>query len=88
MREPPKLLDTVALLNDVPVKRLTLIEPDYASIQALPSGLIGTVVQVYKQEQAFRYLVEFSDSEGCEYAMAILEPNELLVLNSELLIAG
>ena len=40
MREPPRLLDTVTLLNDVPVKRLTLIEPDYASIQVLPSGLM------------------------------------------------
>ena len=88
MKTVPKLLDTVAIVNDIPVERLTLVEPDYVSVQALPRGLIGTVVEVYNRDQEPHYLVEFSDSEGCEYAMAILNANELLVLHAELSVAS
>ncbi len=80
----PQLLDTVALLNDLPIDRLTLVEPAYAAISVLPSGLIGTIVEVYEQEQDQLYRVEFSDRDGCEYALAILKPTEILVLRSEL----
>jgi hypothetical protein len=80
----PKLLDTVALLNDLPVERLTMLEPLYTSIPALPSGLMGAVVEIYQQGQTQVYRVEFSDNQGREYALAILEANEILVLQSEL----
>lgn len=79
----PELLDTVALLNDVPVERLTLLEPPYAAISALPSGLMGAVVEVYQQGLTQMYRVEFSDSQGREYALALLEASELLVLQLE-----
>jgi hypothetical protein len=84
MKQKPKLLDAVALLNTVPVSRLTLIEPEYDRIEQLPSGLVGTIVEVYEQEKGVFYRVEFSDSQGCEYAMAILKAEEFLVLQSEL----
>ncbi|UBF24580.1 DUF4926 domain-containing protein [Kovacikia minuta CCNUW1] len=83
----PKLLDAIALLHDLPVERLTLVEPEYASVKTLPSGLIGTVVEVYESKQGYHYLVEFADSQGCEYAMATLQANELLVLQPELIVA-
>jgi len=81
----PKLLDTVALLHDIPIEQLTLIEPDYTAFTALPSGLVGTIVEVYEQGQDQLYRVEFSDREGCEYALAILKAAEILVLQSELI---
>jgi Domain of unknown function (DUF4926) len=84
MKNPPKLLDSVALLNAVPVNRLTLLEPDYDNIEQLPSGLIGAIVEVYEREDGVFYRVEFSDAQGCEYAMAILRAEEFLVLQSEL----
>lgn len=83
----PKLLDTVALLQDIPAERLTLVEPDYASVTKLPTGLIGTVVEVYDREQTPHYLIEFADSQGREYAMAVLQAHELLVLHPELTFA-
>ncbi|WP_197484876.1 hypothetical protein [Phormidesmis priestleyi] len=47
MSNQPKLLDTVAILNNLLIERLTLVEPDYSSINYLPSGLVGTIVEVY-----------------------------------------
>ena len=79
-----KLLDTVAILNSVPRERLTLVEPDYEAVPSLPSGQVGTVVEVYEKGSRYQYLVEFSDSQGREYAMAILPGDELLVLHYEL----
>ncbi len=84
MKNPPKLLDSVALLSAVPVNRLTLLEPDYDNIEQLPSGLIGAIVEVYERDDDVLYRVEFSDSQGCEYAMAVLRAEEFLVLQSEL----
>jgi len=84
MSNQPKLLDTVAILNNLLIERLTLVEPDYSSINYLPSGLVGTIVEVYQQEQNNHYLVEFADSQGQEYAIAILKPDEFLVLQYEL----
>ena len=82
-----KLLDTVAILKPVPRERLTLVEPDYEGIHSLPSGQVGTVVEVYQKGNCYQYLVEFSDSQGREYAMAILSVDELLVLHYELQVA-
>jgi len=66
--------------------RLTLVEPEYQSIEYLPKGQIGTVVEIDEFEGKFSYLIEFSDHNGCEYAMARLTENELLVLHEELLL--
>jgi hypothetical protein len=82
-----KLLDTVATLNPISVERLTLVEPDYTSIESLPTGLVGTIVEVYTEGQKNQYLVEFSDTEGREYAMAVLESEELLLLQYKLTVA-
>ncbi len=86
----PKLLDTVAILSPLPYDglrptgghRLIQVEPDKLAIEALPIGLIGTVVETYDNPQT--YLIEFSDTEGREYAMAILPANELLVVHMDL----
>lgn len=84
MSNQPQLLDTVAILKTLPIGRSTLVEPDYSSINDLSSGLVGTIVEVYQQEQNNHYLVEFADSQGQEYAIAILKPDEFLVLQYEL----
>jgi hypothetical protein len=76
-----KLFDTVAIINPVPIERLTLVEPNYTSIQNLPAGQVGTVVEVYEETKHCQYLVEFADSQGREYAMATLKEDELLVLH-------
>jgi ribosomal protein S4E len=81
------ILDTVAITNPVTKERLTLVEPEYESIESLPNGQVGTVVEVYEQDGEKQYLVEFSDSQGREYAMTILPANELLVLHYELEVA-
>jgi hypothetical protein len=81
-----QLFDTVAIINPVPIERLTLVEPDYISIQSLPSGQVGTVVEVYEGTEDCQYLVEFADTQGREYAMATLRENELLVLHYELMV--
>ena len=82
-----KLLDTVANLNSIPIERLTLVEPNYAFIKSLPSGQVGTIVEVYDEAEECHYLIEFADTQGCEYAMATLRVDELLVLHYELIVA-
>ncbi len=74
----PKLLDTVAILTALSADRLVLSEDIDELIQELPLGLLGTIVEVYPQEP--HYLIEFSDTEGCEYAMALMRSKELLVV--------
>jgi Domain of unknown function (DUF4926) len=81
-----KLLDTIALLKDLPAERLTLVEPDYP-LTSLPIGLVGTIVHIQEQNDESLYWVEFSDSDGCEYAMATLKASEILVLRYELVAA-
>jgi hypothetical protein len=78
-----KIYDVVALLNPVSMDRLTLVEPEYQSIEYLPKGQIGTVVEIDELEGQLYYLIEFSDNNGCEYAMARLTENELLVLQED-----
>ncbi|MEA5514733.1 DUF4926 domain-containing protein [Nodularia sp. UHCC 0506] len=82
-----KFLDTIATLKPIPIERLQLVEEDYTSIESLPSGQVGTIVEVYEQEEEYHYLVEFADTQGCEYAMATLRADEVLVLHYDLVIA-
>jgi Domain of unknown function (DUF4926) len=82
-----KLLDSIATLKPIPIERLQLVEEDYTSIESLPSGQVGTIVEVYEQEEEYHYLVEFADTQGCEYAMATLRSDEILVLHYDLAIA-
>lgn len=86
MMSQPKLLDTIALLAEIPNQRLSLVETkDIPAVGALPAGLVGTIVHIYTQpEKPPHYLVEFSDSHGCEYAVATLQAQEFLVLQYEL----
>ena len=81
------LLDTVANLKEISAERLTLVESEYSDIQNLPSGQIGTVVEIYEKAGEKYYLVEFADNNGVEYAMAILKVDELLVLHDDLQVA-
>ncbi|MBE9111306.1 DUF4926 domain-containing protein [Nodosilinea sp. LEGE 07298] len=80
-------LDTVANLKPIARDRLTLVESEYQSIQHLPVGQVGTVLEVYAGDQP-SYLVEFADLEGREYAVAILKSDELLALHYELALAS
>ena len=82
-----KRFDTIANLNPIPVDRLTLLEPEYQGIQNLPAGQVGTIVEIYETATP-RYLIEFADLQGREYAMAILPANEVLALHYELAIAS
>lgn len=68
----PKLLDVVALLNDVPEKRLL-------------RGQVGTVVEELA-EGVFE--VEFSDNDGHTYATAALRSQDLLILHHEAVAAA
>ncbi len=61
----PSLLDVVALLTDLPVRRLA-------------RGQVGTIVELLDEETA---LVEFSDEQGRAYAIAPCRRAELLVLH-------
>jgi Domain of unknown function (DUF4926) len=81
-----KLLDTIATLKPIPVERLTLVEEDYSSLTNLPNGQVGTIVAVYEEGEEDYYLVEFADSQGCEYAIATLRADEILVLHYDLAI--
>ncbi|MEG3937916.1 hypothetical protein QT995_07105 [Microcoleus sp. S36b_A3] len=46
-----------------------------------------TVVEVYDTGRECQYLVEFADSQGIEYAMAILKVYEILIPQYELAVA-
>ncbi len=84
----PKLLDTVALVANIPHDRLSLIEHDDRLVEGLPVGLVGTIVHIYEPEATpSKYLVEFSDAEGREEAMATLDSQEFVVLQYELAVA-
>jgi hypothetical protein len=80
-------LDTIANLTPIARDRLTLVEPAYQSIQQLPIGQVGTIVEIYPGESPC-YLVEFADLQGREYAMAVLQPTEVLALHYELSLAS
>jgi Domain of unknown function (DUF4926) len=59
-----KLLDVVALLEDVPNCQLY-------------RGQVGAIVEVYEPKV---FEVEFSDLNGCAYAIETLTENQLMVL--------
>ncbi len=79
-----KLFDVIALLKPIPNQRLSLVEPEYNDLEYLPKGQIGTVVEINQLNDQLYYLVDFSDNQGCEYAMARLIADEMLVLHEEL----
>ena len=62
-----KLLDVVALLEDVPEINLY-------------RGQVGTIVEVYEPGI---FEVEFSDNNGRAYAMTILREKQLMLLYHE-----
>jgi hypothetical protein len=64
-----KLLDVVALLEDLPAK-------------GLRRGQVGTVVESLAPGV---FEVEFSDSKGKTYASVALRSNQLLVLHHDLI---
>lgn len=70
MSEEIKLLDLVALLEDVPD-------------DGLKRGEVGTVVEVFGKQPDAKgsLLVEFSDRNGEAYAFASLSPNQVVKLH-------
>jgi hypothetical protein len=76
-----KALDTIANLKPISGDRLILVEPVYRSIQQLFIGQVGTILEIYPGDPLC-YLVEFADSQGREYAMVILQADEMLGLHS------
>jgi hypothetical protein len=80
----PQLLDTIAILKPISIDRLSLMEAEYDFNSALPVGLVGTIVDIHQDKQGVDYLVEFADSDGCEFAIAYLKANEFLTLQYEL----
>ena len=66
MQEQIKLLDVVALLEDIPEQKLR-------------RGEVGTVVEEFGKDAVE---VEFSDQEGVAYAFADLTRNKLLLLHT------
>ncbi len=64
MNVPMKLLDVIALLEDLPELKLY-------------RGQVGTVVEVYEPGV---FEVEFSDLNGRAYAIETLTVNQLMVL--------
>jgi len=64
MKIKPKLLDVIALLENIPEKKLS-------------SGEIGTIVEQLDDNV---YEVEFSDKNGRTYEMAAIDIEKMLVL--------
>ena len=65
MKSPIKLLDVVALTEDLPKRGLS-------------RGQVGTVVESLAPDV---YEVEFSDDEGHTYALLALRANQLMLLH-------
>ncbi|MCP9496050.1 MAG: DUF4926 domain-containing protein [Pyrinomonadaceae bacterium MAG19_C2-C3] len=67
-----KLLDVVALLEDLPDENLR-------------RGEIGTVVEVFadKPDSNGAFLVEFSDEQGQAYSLASLRAAQFVVLHKQ-----
>ena len=65
-----KLLDVVALLEDVPADRLR-------------RGEVGTVVEVFPEQPDLpgAFLIEFSGDDGVAYAFSALRPDQLMKLH-------
>jgi hypothetical protein len=69
MRRDVKLLDTVALLEDVQVEGV-LLKP----------GEVGAVVEILAPDV---YEVEFCDDQGRAYAFASLRADQIFVLHNQ-----
>jgi hypothetical protein len=69
MKRDVKLLDTVALLEDVQVEGI-LLNP----------GEVGAVVEILAPDV---YEVEFCDDQGRAYAFASLRADQILVLHNQ-----
>ena len=67
MEQSIKLLDVVALVADLPEKKLY-------------KGQVGTVVEILAPDA---YEVEFVDKDGQTYAMEALEEKQILLLHYE-----
>lgn len=67
MRNKIELLDTVALLEDLPQRNLK-------------KGEVGTVVEILAPDV---FEVEFSDDDGQTYAMFALRDNQLILLHNK-----
>jgi len=67
MKEQIKLLDVVALVNDLPER-------------GLRRGQVGTIVELLKPDV---FEVEFSDADGQPYAMLAVPADQLMVLRYE-----
>lgn len=65
-----KLLDTVALIKDIPELQLY-------------KGQVGTIVEVY-EPNAFE--IEFCDLKGKTYALETLKASQLMLLRYKLLV--
>jgi len=65
MKEPLHLLDVVALLEDLPDRRLL-------------AGQVGTIVEILSDGV---YEVEFADNEGQTYACLALQGNQVMPLH-------
>ena len=72
MNNQLKMLDVVALIEDLPV-------------HGLFRGQVGTIVEILAPDV---YEVEFSDEEGQMYAMQALHADQLMVLHYHLLEAA
>ena len=72
MRNKVKLLDVVALTEDIPERKLE-------------RGQVGTVVEVLAPDV---FEVEFSDNDGRTYAELAIGEDKLLVLHYEPTFAG
>jgi uncharacterized membrane protein YkoI len=72
--EMPKLLDTIALADDMTVKQFG----ENKKI-LLRRGQVGVIVEVYNNGAA--YEVEFSDDDGETVAMLALKPEQLILLH-------
>jgi Domain of unknown function (DUF4926) len=66
--ETIKLLDVVALLKEIPEKKLL-------------RGQIGTVVECYTDTE---FEIEFSDNKGKTISMLALSTDEIMLLHNEL----
>jgi hypothetical protein len=69
MKRDVKLLDTVALLEDVQIEGV-LLKP----------GEVGAVVEILAPDV---YEVEFCDEQGRAYAFASLRADQILVLHNQ-----
>jgi len=69
MKRDVKLLDTVALLEDVQAEEVLL-----------QRGEVGAVVEILAPDV---YEVEFCDDQGRTYAFASLHTDQLLVLHNQ-----